>query len=111
MGAAAGHVLLMCSLLVCIAGTPAPQQRGAAACERVCRVQGVPACTRVRTWSIPRSGVSICGPFPLITSNSMPSAGSGVRMSLKKMTPSGLNARQGCGGGACVWGGASTGRM
>ena len=36
------------------------------------------------------------GPFPRMTSNSMPSAGSGVRISLKKMTPSVLNARHGC---------------
>jgi hypothetical protein len=41
-------------------------------------------------------GTSILGPLPLITSNSMPSAGSGVRMSLNMITPSVWNARQGC---------------
>lgn len=49
-----------------------------------------------RTCSMVLIGVSMRGPFPLITSNSIPSAGRGVRMSLKKITPSGLNARQGC---------------
>lgn len=43
-----------------------------------------------------RMGTSILGPLPLITSNSMPSAGSGVRMSLNMITPSVWNARQGC---------------
>lgn len=41
-------------------------------------------------------GLSMQGPLPLITSNSMPSAGSGVRMSENMMTPSGWKARQGC---------------
>ena len=36
------------------------------------------------------------GPLPLTTSNSMPSAGSGVRISLNMITPSGLNASHGC---------------
>ena len=41
-------------------------------------------------------GVWMTGPRPLMMSNSMPSAGRGVRMSLNMMTPSGRNARQGC---------------
>ncbi len=49
-----------------------------------------------RTWSILRTGLAMIGPLPLTTSNSMPRAGRGVRMSEKKITPSGLKARQGC---------------
>lgn len=48
------------------------------------------------TWSIDLIGTGMIGPFPLTTSNSMPSAGRGVRMSENMMTPSGLNALQGC---------------
>ena len=43
-----------------------------------------------------RTGAAMTGPLPRTTSNSMPSAGSGVRMSLNMITPSGRNARQGC---------------
>jgi hypothetical protein len=43
-----------------------------------------------------RCAPPIRGPLPLITSNSIPKAGRGVRMSLKKMTPSVLKALQGC---------------
>ncbi len=43
-----------------------------------------------------RMGDEITGPFPLITSNSMPSAGRGVRISLNMMTPSGRKASHGC---------------
>ena len=75
----------------------------------------------VATCSILRMGTGITGPLPRTTSNSMlhrkqaakfdrnqvcapgnapgnahPSAGSGVRMSLNMMTPSGRNARHGC---------------
>lgn len=42
-------------------------------------------------------GLSMRGPLPLMTSNSMPSAGSGVRMSENMITPSGWKACQGCG--------------
>jgi hypothetical protein len=42
------------------------------------------------------TGEAIMGPLPLTTSNSMPSAGSGVRISLNMITPSGLNASHGC---------------
>ena len=41
-------------------------------------------------------GVSMTGPLPRTTSNSMPKAGSGVRMSLKKITPSVPYACHGC---------------
>lgn len=41
-------------------------------------------------------GTSMMGPRLGTTSNSMPMAGRGVRMSLNMMTPSGRNARQGC---------------
>mmetsp|Transcript_733 Transcript_733/g.2381 ORF Transcript_733/g.2381 Transcript_733/m.2381 type:complete len:290 (+) Transcript_733:470-1339(+) len=51
---------------------------------------------RARTASMVRTGVEMTGPLPLMTSNSTPRAGSGVRMSLNMMTPSGLKARQGC---------------
>ena len=47
------------------------------------------------TCSMLRRGVSMRGPLPLMTSNSTPSAGRGVKMSLKKMMPSVLNARHG----------------
>lgn len=43
-----------------------------------------------------RMGTSMMGPLPLTTSNSMPSAGSGVRMSENMITPSVWNARHGC---------------
>lgn len=43
-----------------------------------------------------RMGSAMSGPLPLTMSNSMPRAGRGVRMSEKKMTPSGLKARQHC---------------
>ena len=43
-----------------------------------------------------RIGTSMMGPLPLTTSNSMPSAGRGVKMSLNIMTPSGWKASQGC---------------
>ena len=36
------------------------------------------------------------GPLPLTTSNSIPMAGNGVKISLNMMTPSGLKALQGC---------------
>jgi hypothetical protein len=49
-----------------------------------------------RTSSMLRTGFMIAGPFPLITSNSMPNAGSGVNMSEKKMTASVPNALHGC---------------
>mmetsp|Transcript_64777 Transcript_64777/g.156258 ORF Transcript_64777/g.156258 Transcript_64777/m.156258 type:complete len:270 (-) Transcript_64777:5-814(-) len=48
------------------------------------------------TCSIVRSGVPITGPVPLITSNSTPSAGSGVRMSENITTPSTPKALNGC---------------
>lgn len=41
-------------------------------------------------------GSWMMGPFPRTTSNSMPIAGSGVRMSLNMMTPSGRKAFHGC---------------
>ncbi len=41
-------------------------------------------------------GMEMAGPLPLTMSNSMPSTGSGVRMSLNMMTPSGWKALQGC---------------
>lgn len=41
-------------------------------------------------------GVSIIGPFPFTTSNSIPRAGRGVKISLNMMTPSGLKALHGC---------------
>ena len=40
------------------------------------------------TAAISRGGFEITGPLPLITSNSMPMAGSGVKMSENMMTPS-----------------------
>ena len=43
-----------------------------------------------------RIGLGMSGPRFGTTSNSMPMAGSGVRISLNMMTPSGRNARQGC---------------
>lgn len=43
-----------------------------------------------------RMGTSMMGPLPLTTSNSMPRAGRGVKMSLNMMTPSGWKACQGC---------------
>ena len=43
-----------------------------------------------------RTGVLMTGPKPFLMSQSMPSEGSGVRMSLNMMTPSGWNALQGC---------------
>lgn len=42
------------------------------------------------------TGEEMIGPLPLTTSNSIPRAGNGVRMSLNMITPSGLNASQGC---------------
>lgn len=42
------------------------------------------------------TGEAMTGPLPLTTSKSIPSAGSGVRMSLNMMTPSGRNASHGC---------------
>mmetsp|Transcript_23321 Transcript_23321/g.54204 ORF Transcript_23321/g.54204 Transcript_23321/m.54204 type:complete len:232 (+) Transcript_23321:915-1610(+) len=48
------------------------------------------------TWSIDRMGVSITGPVPLMTSNSTPMEGRGVRMSENMMMPSVPNARKGC---------------
>lgn len=47
------------------------------------------------SWHL-RMGAEMTGPLPLITSNSMPRAGRGVRMSLNMMTPSGRKASQGC---------------
>lgn len=41
-------------------------------------------------------GSAMRGPFPRMTSNSMPNAGRGVRMSLNMITPSGRNASHGC---------------
>ena len=43
-----------------------------------------------------RMGEAMTGPLPLMTSNSMPRAGSGVRMSLNMITPSGRKASHGC---------------
>mmetsp|Transcript_17793 Transcript_17793/g.58121 ORF Transcript_17793/g.58121 Transcript_17793/m.58121 type:complete len:226 (-) Transcript_17793:5-682(-) len=57
---------------------------------------GSPSSVMALTSAIERSGVVITGPDPLITSNSMPRAGSGVRMSLNMMTPSTPNACHGC---------------
>eukprot|EP00966_Prymnesium_polylepis_P124419 2877264-Prymnesium_polylepis.2 len=48
------------------------------------------------TSAIVRSGEEMTGPLPRTTSNSMPIAGSGVRMSENMMTPSTPNARHGC---------------
>ena len=50
---------------------------------------------RAATSARVRTGLEMIGPLPLTTSNSTPSAGSGVRMSLNMMTPSGWNARNG----------------
>lgn len=44
------------------------------------------------TCSMLRTGLEMSGPLPLMTSNSMPIAGRGVRMSEKKITPSVWNA-------------------
>lgn len=41
-------------------------------------------------------GVLMMGPKPFLMSHSIPIEGSGVRMSLNMMTPSGWNALQGC---------------
>ena len=49
-----------------------------------------------RTSAIVRSGEEMTGPSPRTTSNSMPIAGSGVRMSENMMTPSVPNAFHGC---------------
>jgi hypothetical protein len=41
-------------------------------------------------------GLEMRGPLPLMTSNSMPRAGRGVRMSENMMTPSVWKERKGC---------------
>ena len=43
-----------------------------------------------------RMGSAMMGPFPCTMSNGMFMPESGVRMSLNRMTPSGLNASHGC---------------
>mmetsp|Transcript_3594 Transcript_3594/g.9994 ORF Transcript_3594/g.9994 Transcript_3594/m.9994 type:complete len:225 (+) Transcript_3594:636-1310(+) len=53
------------------------------------------SCTRA-TSSIVRIGFSMIGPLSSGISKSIPIPGSGVRISEKRMTPSGLNARHGC---------------
>ena len=56
---------------------------------------GSSSCFIALTSSIVRTGVTT-GPFPFTTSNSIPNAGNGVKISLNMITPSGLNARHGC---------------
>ena len=46
--------------------------------------------------SLVRMGESMSGPLVSSMSNGMPTAGSGVKMSLNRMTPSGRNAAHGC---------------
>eukprot|EP00967_Tisochrysis_lutea_P144798 scaffold270947_cov30-Tisochrysis_lutea.AAC.4 len=57
---------------------------------------GSPSSVMAFTSAIVRSGEVITGPEPLMTSNSTPSAGRGVRMSLNMITPSTPNACHGC---------------
>jgi hypothetical protein len=57
---------------------------------------GSSSATRLLICSSVRSGSEITGPFPLITSNSTPMAGSGVNMSENMITPSMPYAFQHC---------------
>lgn len=50
----------------------------------------------ILTWSMERMGVGMRGPDPLMTSNSIPIEGRGVKMSENMMTPSVPKALRRC---------------